>query len=292
MAAERETCAPRGPGSRALHATSGVVHQPGAGVEQPTAVKRGFVLFDMHRLRPRRLAFLFLSSAAVAAVLVLFGGPPGAPDRAEASEPLRANSICEAQKLKAQKAENPGLEIEIPPEYDKPFPSLSACESHDLAWDEDAPGPNQPIPFSHAHHAGEYEIPCLYCHAGTDRSRMAGVPSVELCMGCHEYFSADYDELEGIRILKQHWEEKTTIPWVQIHRLPEHAKFRHNRHLQAGLDCSECHGAVEEEHKLYLDESYIWWRPILPPTQKLMMGWCINCHRQNEVSQDCLTCHY
>ena len=63
----------------------------------------------------------------------------------------------------------------------------------------EAPGPHQPIPFSHKHHAGEFEIDCLYCHSGTDRSRAAGVPSVELCMGCHAQFPAEYDELEGIR---------------------------------------------------------------------------------------------
>ena len=62
-----------------------------------------------------------------------------------------------------------------------------------MAWDPDAPGPLQPIPFSHAHHAGEFEIECLYCHSGTDRSRAAGVPSVELCMGCHSQFPPTYD---------------------------------------------------------------------------------------------------
>ncbi len=230
-----------------------------------------------------------LTAAALAALLLPFPGDSGSAD---AREPLRAGSICEAQELKAAKAANPDLEIEIPREYDKPFPSLSACESHDLAWDEEAPGPNQPIPFSHAHHAGEYEIACLYCHGGTDRSQAAGVPSVELCMGCHEHFPAEYDELEGIRILKQYWKEREPIPWVQIHRVPEHVQFRHNRHVQAGVDCTQCHGNVAQEHKLYLDTDYIWWKASVTPTQPLMMGWCIDCHRDNQVSQDCFTCHY
>ena len=34
-----------------------------------------------------------------------------------------------------------------------------------------------------------------------------------------------------------------------------------------------------------------WW-PWLLPTHTLEMGWCIKCHRQNGVSQDCYTCHY
>jgi hypothetical protein len=206
---------------------------------------------------------------------------------------LRATSVCDAHRLKALKADDPHLEIEIPPEFDKQFPTLNACDSHDAAWDPEAPGPMQPIPFSHKHHAGEFGIDCQYCHSGTDRSRAAGVPSVELCMGCHAQFPLEYDELEGIQILKKHWKEKQPIEWEQIHRLPEYVKFRHNRHAQAGVECQSCHGPVEKLDKLYLvPDTHVW--PWLMPTQKLEMGWCINCHRQNDqqASQDCLTCHY
>ena len=156
------------------------------------------------------------------------------------------------------------------------------------AADPDAPGPTQPIPFSHALHAGEYEIECLYCHTGTDRSQAAGVPSVELCMGCHSQFGGD---LEGVQKLKEYWEEGRPIPWLQIHRLPEHVQFRHNRHLAAGIDCQRCHGAVETMDKLTLTSDTRWW-PWLLPTKKLEMGWCVQCHRENNASTDCLACHY
>jgi hypothetical protein len=133
---------------------------------------------------------------------------------AAAEEKLTAKSVCEAQELKARLADEPSLAVTIPPEFDKAWPSLEACRSHDAAWDEEAEGPNQPIPFSHKHHAGLFQIDCQYCHSGTDRSRAAGVPSVELCMGCHAQFPAEYDQLEGIQILKQHWDEKRPIEWV------------------------------------------------------------------------------
>ena len=204
---------------------------------------------------------------------------------------LVADSICSAQRLKARKADDPSLQIEIPAEFNGQWPSLSACESHDLAWDDEAPGPRQPIPFSHKHHSGEFGIECLYCHSGTDRSQAAGVPSVELCMGCHSQFPAEYDQIEGIRILKEHWEQKKPIEWVQLHRLPEHVQFRHNRHIQAGVDCQTCHGPVEEMDKLHIvDDPHTW--PWLMTANTLEMGWCINCHRENEASQDCYTCHY
>jgi len=165
--------------------------------------------------------------------------------------------------------------------------SDAALEAQRLAWDENAPGPNQPIPFSHALHAGQYQIQCLYCHTGTDRSRAAGVPSVESCMGCHAQFGGD---LEGVQILKKHWEERKAIEWVQIHRLPEHVKFRHNRHVSAGVACQTCHGPVQELHKLYLVPERGWMNGM--PVAKMEMGWCINCHNANKASVDCVTCHY
>jgi hypothetical protein len=166
--------------------------------------------------------------------------------------------------------------------------SDAAYEAQRLAWDEDAPGPQQPIPFSHALHAGTYEIPCLYCHSGTERSRMAGVPSVETCMGCHAQLGGD---LEGVQILKKHWEEGRPIEWVQIHRLPEHVKFRHNRHVAAGVECQTCHGPVQALHKLYLVPDTLWTNKWMP-AQKLEMGWCMSCHRDMQAPTDCLTCHH
>lgn len=166
--------------------------------------------------------------------------------------------------------------------------SDKAKNAQAAASDPDAPGPMQPIPFSHALHAGEYQINCLYCHSATDRSQAAGVPSVELCMGCHLHFGQD---LESVQALKGYWDRQEPIPWQQIHRLPEHVQFRHNRHAAAGVECQKCHGPVEQMDKVYLVPDTKWW-PWGLPTQKLEMGWCIDCHRASEASQDCLLCHY
>ncbi len=258
-------------------------------------------------IHTRRLVFLAPLVIGLVGALLLLAGSRGV----EANDPvLRATSVCEAHELKARKAEDPDLEIEIPPEFDTPWPSAEACSSHVESWNPDTPGPLQPIPFSHLHHAGRYEIECNYCHTATDRSPAAGVPSVELCMGCHQNFPASYDELEGIRILKEHWgiafeqdengqwksqprdpEKAKPIEWVQIHRLPEHVQFRHNRHIAAGVECQRCHGEIEAMEKVYLTEDEVWW-PWLTPASKLEMGWCINCHRENNASQDCYRCHY
>jgi len=36
--------------------------------------------------------------------------------------------------------------------------------------------PDQEIPFSHRLHAGQLNVPCAYCHSGTELSRHAGLP--------------------------------------------------------------------------------------------------------------------
>ena len=222
--------------------------------------------------------------AGFAALLPVLAADAGA-------EALVATSVCEAQELRALQEADPELEIEIPQEFDTPWPSRAACLSHEAALDEDTPGLVQPIPFSHKHHAGTFQIDCQYCHSGTDRSRAAGVPSVELCMGCHSQFPASYDELSGIRTLKEHWENREPIEWLQIHRLPEHVKFRHNRHIAAKVECQQCHGLVQEQDKIVMLKDTKYW-PWGLPTQTLEMGWCVQCHREKKASQDCYTCHH
>ncbi len=209
---------------------------------------------------------------------------------APSGELLVATSVCEAHELRFRQAHDPTLRIEIPPEFAGQWPSREACVSAQEAWDPEAPGPLQPIPFSHKHHAGDFQIDCQYCHSGTDRSASAGVPSVEVCMGCHAQFPPQYDEIEGIRILKQHWEEQTPIEWQQVYRLPEHVQFRHNRHIEADIECQRCHGPIEEMDKVYVTPDEFWKYGV--PVKKPEMGWCINCHRQNDAQIDCLRCHY
>jgi len=237
----------------------------------------------------------FLTASVAIAAAALAAGAVGHSARASASdaETLVAQSVCEAQELRARQQENPELKIEIPQQFDTPWPSRDACLSHEAALDPNTPGLVQPIPFSHKHHAGKFKIDCQYCHSGTDRSRMAGVPALQVCMGCHSQFPASYDELAGIKTLKDHWDKQQPIEWLQINRLPEYVKFRHNRHISATakLECQQCHGLVQEQDKVVMLTDTKYW-PWGLPTKTLEMGWCIQCHREKKVSQDCLTCHY
>ncbi len=57
-------------------------------------------------------------------------------------------------------------------------------------WDTDVHTgyqPVQPIKFSHQLHAGINKIDCQYCHTGAYKSKNASIPSLNVCMNCHNY---------------------------------------------------------------------------------------------------------
>ena len=134
----------------------------------------------------------------------------------------------------------------------------------------------QPIDFSHHHHVTEIGLDCQGCHVYARRSQVAGIPSLQLCAGCHEQVLTDAPEVQK---LLEFWESEQPIPWVRVHDLPDHVRFSHKRHVLGGVDCAECHGDVGQMEAAVQVES-------------LSMGWCLNCHQEREASRDCLICHF
>jgi len=139
----------------------------------------------------------------------------------------------------------------------------------------------QPIAFPHNIHAGQDRIDCMYCHFSAERSVDAGIPPVATCWGCHQVVSgrtpAQQNEIQKVR---DFWTEGEQIPWNRIYKVADHVHFPHMRHVNAGVDCAECHGAVEEMGVIQEVE------------QPLAMGWCVSCHVENDASRDCAVCHY
>lgn len=163
--------------------------------------------------------------------------------------------------------------------------ALGVATAGAVAWRQRAPqGPAQPIEFWHSVHAGDNKIPCMYCHFSADRSVDAGIPPVQLCVGCHvpgsnaptanpataqlAFPTAQRDSLWHAEAQKlvDYWRRGEAIPWVRVHNLPDHAHFPHYVHVQVGLKCQTCHGPVERMQRVY---------QVAP----LRMGWCIDCHR-------------
>lgn len=70
------------------------------------------------------------------------------------------------------------------------------------------------------------------------------------------------------------------IEWVRIHNLPDHVYFNHAQHVTVGqVECATCHGKVEE-------------MDVVSQYAPLSMGWCINCHRETDISANMLESEY
>jgi hypothetical protein len=132
--------------------------------------------------------------------------------------------------------------------------------------------PDQPIKFSHKIHAGENGTECLYCHHTAERAKHAGIPSVSLCINCHILIrESSYSGEFEIKKLIDIWEGEQNLEWIRVHQLPDHVYFNHALHYEVGqIDCTECHGAVEENHRIRQEED-------------LSMGWCLDCHRSRRI---------
>lgn len=141
----------------------------------------------------------------------------------------------------------------------------------------------QPIAFPHSTHAGsgdgQFGIDCQYCHFSAERSVDAGLPPVATCLGCHQIIPGR-NSPEEVAKIREFFSAGEPIPWVRIYKVADHVHFPHMRHLNAGLECQECHGQVQE-----MDV-------ISEVNQTLSMGWCVSCHVERGASKDCTVCHY
>ena len=121
----------------------------------------------------------------------------------------------------------------------------------------------QPIPFSHKHHAGDDGIDCRYCHTSGEKSPLAGMPSTSICLSCHSQLFLDSPALAP---LHESARSGRPIRWTRVHDLPDFVYFEHDIHVSKGVACAECHGRV--------DQMPLTWR-----TASLEMQWCLGCHR-------------
>jgi mono/diheme cytochrome c family protein len=107
--------------------------------------------------------------------------------------------------------------------------------------------PKQPIAFSHKIHAGDLEIDCKYCHVGVMKNKNATIPSVNICMNCHNRIQEGTQTGKGeIAKIVKAFETNKPIEWVRIHNLPDLAYFNHAQHVNVGgIECQTCHGPIE-----------------------------------------------
>ncbi|MDQ3393537.1 MAG: c-type cytochrome [Bacteroidota bacterium] len=139
--------------------------------------------------------------------------------------------------------------------------------------------PKQPIAFSHQLHAGQYEIDCQYCHTTVMKSKNASIPSVNVCMNCHNTIKPESPEIQKLYSYidynpdtREYGTNQKPIEWVRVHNLPDFAYFNHAQHTAVGgVACQTCHGPIQE-------------MAVVRQHSNLTMGWCINCHRETTVN--------
>ncbi len=133
----------------------------------------------------------------------------------------------------------------------------------------------QPVAFNHKLHL-DMKIECTDCHQLAMKTRRSGLPTASLCMTCHRAIKANSPEIKKVA---QYKSEHRAIPWVRLYQLPGHVYYNHERHVKAsGIACSTCHGATGTEAASVAYRTFT-------------MGFCIDCHKERKVTNECSTCH-
>jgi len=135
----------------------------------------------------------------------------------------------------------------------------------------------QPIAFPHKTHLAN-SMPCTDCHTGVDKGPEARIPSVNLCMTCHQAIATDRPEIKKVAAYLARGED---IPWQRVYGFAPsaHVRFNHAPHIRTGVACAKCHGDMTQQ-------------TVAIRAVNLTMGYCLQCHREKKASTDCVTCHY
>ncbi len=121
----------------------------------------------------------------------------------------------------------------------------------------------QPVQFSHQHHAGGIGIECRYCHTSVEVSASAGIPPTKTCINCHSQIWNTSPYLEPVRAS---FRDDRPLNWIRVHDLPDFVYFNHSIHVRKGVGCETCHGRVDR-------------MPLMIQKSSLQMEWCLDCHR-------------
>lgn len=122
--------------------------------------------------------------------------------------------------------------------------------------------PEQPVPFSHKHHAGGLGIDCRYCHTSVYQSAFAGIPPTHTCMTCHSQLWTNAQMLAPVRASL---EQDKPLHWLRVTDLPDFVYFNHAIHVNNGVGCESCHGRVDQ-------------MPLMRQVKSMSMSWCLSCH--------------
>lgn len=161
---------------------------------------------------------------------------------------------------------------------------------HSPYWHRVGLAPDQPVLFSHRHHAGELRIDCRFCHSTVETSASAGLPPTQTCLNCHSQIFADTALLRPVIASAT---SRQPLVWSRVTRLPDHVYFDHSIHVSKGVSCTACHGEVAH-------------MALTAKARPLDMRECLECHRDPTAAvpanlaatinarplTNCSTCHH
>jgi hypothetical protein len=148
---------------------------------------------------------------------------------------------------------------------------LAGCYFVDRLGSDEDEGPR----FSHRIHVEDQGLDCSDCHVGAEDSDEPGMPVAMQCALCHVDLDAEKPPEEQVasRFVDGEYVARSASA------LADEVIFSHLTHVDAGAECSTCHGAIETTDS------------IRAADVALSMSECMDCHANLGVSQDCATCH-
>ncbi len=135
--------------------------------------------------------------------------------------------------------------------------------------------PVQPLPFSHKNHV-TLGLQCRQCHTNPAPGNQMNFPAVGTCMACHNNIAKDKPAIMKLAVFAK---STQPIPWVRVYQVTPGVNWTHRKHLQAGLQCVNCHGQVGQSDQLS------------ETTAVTSMASCISCHQAHNAPTVCQTCH-
>lgn len=136
----------------------------------------------------------------------------------------------------------------------------------------------QPVAFNHRKHTADVGLGCEFCHQYVATGAHAGLPDAEICGMCHQAPLGESPEAARVTELLA---QGDPLRFNKLFRLPSHVFYTHRRHAGiAQLECTKCHGAIADTD-----------RPPPRPLVRIRMSVCLDCHRAERQSLDCVACH-
>jgi len=140
------------------------------------------------------------------------------------------------------------------------------------------PAVPQPVAFNHRRHTQDLKLDCSFCHQYVTTGAHAGLPDAQICGICHQTPPGKSPEAVRLSALLATGDP---LRFRKLFRLASHVRYTHRRHVGiAKLECLNCHGSIASTE-----------RPPARPLVRITMNLCLDCHRAQGQSVDCVACH-